>query len=61
MDAPINNAKLISVGLYFDLVPAFERLLALGNGSLGEFYASCQELAELDNEARRAQLAEFIN
>ena len=57
MAAPMNNAKLISVGLYFDLVPAFEQLLVSGDSNLGEFYARCQDLAGLDIEARRAQLA----
>ena len=57
MAAPVNNAKLISVGLYFDLVPAFEQLLASGDSNLDEFYASCKALAELDTEARRARLS----
>jgi predicted aminopeptidase len=57
MAAPINNAKLISVGLYFDLVPGFQQLLLSSNSNLEKFYTRCQALAELDNEARRAQLA----
>lgn len=55
--APINNAKLISVGLYFDLVPAFQKLLRSGESNLEKFYTRCQNLAGLDNEARRAGLS----
>lgn len=56
ISSPLNNAKLISVGLYFDLVPAFQQLLASQNNDLQEFYASAMHLGQLDKEGRRAQL-----
>jgi predicted aminopeptidase len=40
-----NNAFLVSVGLYTDLVPAFEQLLH-ESGSLDAFYARVRELAK---------------
>lgn len=42
--AEANNAFLVSIGVYTDLVPMFERLLAQ-SGSLEEFYARAKKLA----------------
>ena len=53
---PINNARLLSVGAYNDLVPAFEALLKQSNGSLPDFYEECRKLAELSPEERKARL-----
>lgn len=53
----INNATLASVGLYQQLVPAFEALLARDNRDLPRFYAAVKQLAALPKEARREQLA----
>ena len=52
-----NNAFLVSVALYTDLVPAFERLLAASGGSLDKFYARARELAHEGREQRDAVLA----
>ena len=51
-----NNAFLVSVALYTELVPAFERLLAQA-GSLDRFYALARELAHEGREQRDAVLA----
>jgi predicted aminopeptidase len=51
-----NNAFLVSVALYTELVPAFERLLA-ESGSLDRFYARARELAHENRDERRALLA----
>jgi predicted aminopeptidase len=61
MAAPINNAKLISVGLYFDLLPGFQQLLSSSDSNLEKFYTNCQALAGLDYESRRAPLATPVN
>jgi len=55
--ADANNAFLVSIGVYTDLVPMFERLLAQ-SGSLEEFYARAKKLArsgkrDVDNLAER--------
>lgn len=53
----INNATLASVGLYHQLVPAFEALLIRHNRDLPRFYAAVKQLAALPKEARREHLA----
>ena len=52
-----NNAFLVSVALYTDLVPAFERLLAASGGNLDSFYTRARELAHEDRAQRDAVLA----
>ena len=52
-----NNAQLASVGLYTQLVPAFEVLLLREGGDLGRFYAAVKELAALPKERRDELLA----
>ena len=51
-----NNAFLVSIALYNELVPAFERLLA-ASGSLDTFYARARELAHEGRAERDALLA----
>jgi predicted aminopeptidase len=53
---PINNAKLNSVATYYDLVPAFERLLAQDGGDLGKFYEAADKLAHESKAERHRQL-----
>jgi len=55
-DPPLNNAKLNSVGAYYDLVPAFKQLLASRDGSLEAFYRECRTLAELPKSERNRRL-----
>ena len=52
-----NNAFLVSVALYTELVPAFERLLAASGGDLDTFYARARSLAHEDRAQRDAVLA----
>jgi predicted aminopeptidase len=52
-----NNAFLVSIALYNELVPAFERLLAVDNGNLDAFYARARHLAHEDRAQRDAVLA----
>lgn len=54
----INNATLASVGLYHQLVPAFEALLVRNGRDLPRFYAEVKRLAALPKEERRTRLAE---
>jgi len=55
-DQSINNAQLISVATYSDLVPAFEKLLAQHRGDLPRFYAAARALAEMEKTRRREVL-----
>lgn len=56
----LNNAKLASLALYSELVPAFDRLLEIENHDLPRFYTRIATLAALDKEARRRALDELI-
>ena len=51
-----NNAFLVSVALYTELVPAFERMLA-ESGSLDAFYARVRQLASGERADRDRALA----
>jgi predicted aminopeptidase len=51
-----NNAFLVSIALYNEYVPAFERLLAQA-GSLDEFYDRARKLAHEERAQRDAVLA----
>jgi len=53
---PINNAQLLSVATYSDLVPAFEKLLDQHQGDLPRFYAAAKALADMEKPQRRAAL-----
>lgn len=55
-EEPLNNAKLVSVAAYSELVPAFQRLLKEKNGDLAAFYAEVKALAKLPEAERRSRL-----
>jgi predicted aminopeptidase len=48
----VNNAQLNSVAAYYDLVPGFERLLALNDGNLAKFYTAAEHLANMPKKER---------
>jgi predicted aminopeptidase len=52
----LNNAQLNSVATYYDLVPAFERLLAANGDDLEKFYVSVKKLARLSKTERHRRL-----
>ena len=52
-----NNAFLVSVAVYTQLVPGFERLLADSGGNLPAFYARVRELAASERSSRDTLLA----
>ena len=51
-----NNARLNSVATYYDLVPAFERLLQANGGDLERFYTAAKKLAKLPKAERKRRL-----
>jgi predicted aminopeptidase len=53
---PINNAQLLSVATYNDLVPEFETLLRKMGDDLPRFYEAVRELADMEKSRRRAVL-----
>jgi predicted aminopeptidase len=54
--AGLNNAHLASVATYYDCVPGFERLLALHNGNLPQFYQAVRDLAREPRTTRHTLL-----
>ena len=52
----LNNAKLNSVAQYYDLLPAFKRLLEQNGGDLEAFYAAAKELARKPKKERDEKL-----
>lgn len=56
----LNNAKLASLSLYHELVPAFDVLLDREHRDLPRFYQRVVMLAALDREARRSAVAELL-
>lgn len=55
-DAPINNAKLLTVGLYNRWVPAFAALFASVDRDWSAFHAAVEALGEQPQEARERAL-----
>jgi predicted aminopeptidase len=52
----LNNAHFVSVGTYYELVPAFQALLAQQHGDLPKFYHAAEKIADLPEEERMAAL-----
>lgn len=57
MSSPLNNASLVSFGLYDRWVPAFARLFEQSNAQWPGFLARVRALAHLDKAARDTALA----
>ncbi|MEX0347638.1 MAG: aminopeptidase [Rhizobiaceae bacterium] len=57
-DAPINNAKLATIGVYNDLVPAFSRLLEICDGDYQRYYKSVVRIGKLEKADRRRALTQ---
>jgi predicted aminopeptidase len=56
LGGPLNNARLVSLGLYEGWLAAFRELYKDCNGKLACFYDSARELAELPQDERYARL-----
>lgn len=56
----LNNAKLGTVSLYRDLVPAFQALLAKHDGDLKAFYEAAKQLSDLPKEQRSEALDQLL-
>ncbi|HEV8262875.1 MAG TPA: aminopeptidase [Burkholderiales bacterium] len=52
----LNNANLVPVATYSELVPAFRHLLAENGGDFKRFYAEVKELGKLSRDERGARL-----
>ncbi|WP_062386346.1 aminopeptidase [Pseudomonas abietaniphila] len=54
--APMNNARLLPIGLYDQWVPAFEALFRQVNGDWPSFYTAVEKMGGLPKEERKAAL-----
>ena len=52
----LNNAHLVPVATYSELVPGFRRLLSENGGDFKRFYAAVKEIGKLPKEQRQAKL-----
>ncbi|MBI3527454.1 MAG: aminopeptidase [Betaproteobacteria bacterium] len=52
----LNNAHLVPVATYSELVPGFRRVLAENGGDFRRFYAAVKEIGKLPKEQRQAKL-----
>jgi len=57
MGQGLNNARLISVGLYHQHLPGFQALLERHDGDLAAFYRAVEKLGRLPKAERDAQLS----
>jgi predicted aminopeptidase len=55
----LNNAFLVSIASYTELLPAFRALLAQSQGDLPAFYRAVREIAKLEKPERDARLAKL--
>lgn len=58
-EAPINNAKLLTIGLYHQWVPAFAALFAEVDEDWSAFHAAVEALADAPPEERRNRLEQL--
>ncbi len=56
----LNNAHLVSVGLYNQYLPAFQALLRQHNGDLKAFYVAVEELSQFSKAERVEKLASLL-
>ena len=56
----MNNANLVPVATYSELVPAFRHLLAENGGDFKRFYAEVKELGKLSRDERGARLRAIV-
>ena len=58
LSGELNNARLVAIGAYYELVPAFQRLLENSTG-LEDYYAQVRRIGALPVGKRRAALAGY--
>lgn len=53
MGQELNNAHLLLIATYNDLVPVFKQILKQQNNNLKEFYVAVEQFGELDKQTRK--------
>lgn len=59
--AAVNNARLNTVGTYYDLVPALNVLLRQHDSDLPRFFEACRQLARLGQRERHEVLRKLLD
>lgn len=59
--AAVNNARLNTVGTYYDLVPALQVLLRQHGNDLPRFFDACRKLARLGQRERHETLRKLVD
>lgn len=57
---PVNNARIASVSLYNDFVPAFQKILEESGGRLEKFYEESKALGKKPEAERRIKMKEIM-
>ena len=60
INAPLNNARLLPIGLYEQWLPAFARLFAQNDGDWPRFYQAVEALAQQPDAVREQQLRDSL-
>jgi predicted aminopeptidase len=58
---PLNNARINTIAIYYELMPHFQALLRAHDGNLEAFYSAVEALGELDITERHRRLRELGN
>jgi predicted aminopeptidase len=58
-DRPLNNARLNTIAIYYELTPAFQALLRSQNGDMQAFYRAVESLGRLDKAERHRRLRDL--
>lgn len=61
MKQELNNAHLLLISTYHDLVPTFKAMLKKENYNLKNFYSAVEKYGALDKEERKYQLKQLAN
>ena len=61
MKQELNNAHLLLIATYHDLVPTFKAMLKKENYNLKNFYSVVEKYGALDKEERKYQLKQLVN
>lgn len=58
---PLNNARLATISVYTQLLPAFQALLSLQDGDMARFFNVVKEISKLPKEERAEVLQMAVN
>ena len=61
MKQELNNAHLLLISTYHELVPTFKAILKKENYNLKNFYSAVEKYGALDKEERKYQLKQLVN